>query len=144
MRQEVVVVDEGSDLSGLSDTSDVVEPLATGSTYYDVVIRYRRGDTSHHDFISHLRAALSRTGISVQEDFDEVDSVPECRVMIICLTTTYFSSALLNILEQDRRECLVVYPVFYGISSSALNSNSKVFDGFFFFTETRQIDGRLL
>ncbi|CAH8286810.1 unnamed protein product [Eruca vesicaria subsp. sativa] len=145
VRQEIVV-DEGSSLSGLSDTNDVVEPLDTGvvasssstTYYYDVVIRYRRGDMSNNDFISHLGAALCRRGITVQEDFDEVDSIPECRVLIIFLTSTYFSSGLLNILEHQRRECQVVYPIFYGVSPSDLISNSKVYDGFFHNDEAKR------
>ncbi|KAJ0264827.1 AP2/ERF domain-containing protein [Hirschfeldia incana] len=145
VQDPVVVDEEGSDLSGLSDTSDVVESRDTGGVasssssssstyfhYYDVVIRFRRGDMSSHDFISHLHAALCRKGFSVQQDFDDVDAVPVpgCRVLIICLTSTHFSSGLLNILEHLRRgyHHQVVFPIFYGISPPDLITNSKVCD----------------
>ncbi|CAN6808863.1 unnamed protein product [Brassica oleracea] len=60
-----------------SSNTGVVAASSSSSTYYDVVIRYRRGDIGNNDFISHLRAALCRRRISVDEDFDEVDTVPE-------------------------------------------------------------------
>ena len=90
---------------------------------YDAVIRYMRGCISKGDFISHLHAALSRRGVSVREDIDEVDTVPECRVLIIFLTSTYVPSNLLNIVEQQSKKPRVVYPIFYGISPSDLISN---------------------
>ncbi|XP_048596767.1 probable WRKY transcription factor 19 [Brassica napus] len=96
---------------------------------YDVVIRYRRGDVNNEDFISHLLAALSRRRISVYGDFDEVDSVQECKVLIILLTSTYVPPNLLSIVEQQRKEPQVVYPIFYGISPSDLISNSKYYEG---------------
>ncbi|CAN6980346.1 unnamed protein product [Brassica oleracea var. botrytis] len=121
-----------------SSNTGVVAASSSSSTYYDVVIRYRRGDIGNNDFISHLRAALCRRRISVDEDFDEVDTVPECRVLIIFLTSTYFSSTLLNILEHQRREYQVVYPIFYGLSPSDLISNSKVYDIFFHQDEAKR------
>ncbi|CAF1702405.1 BnaC03g72990D [Brassica napus] len=60
-----------------SSNTGVVAASSSSSTYYDVVIRYRRGDIGNNDFISHLRAALCRRRISVDEDFDEVDTVPD-------------------------------------------------------------------
>ncbi|KAL0675195.1 hypothetical protein Bca4012_003176 [Brassica carinata] len=121
-----------------SSNTGVVAASSSSSTYYDVVIRYRRGDIGNNDFISHLRAALCRRRISVDEDFDEVDTVPDCRVLIIFLTSTYFSSTLLNILEHQRREYQVVYPIFYGLSPSDLISNSKVYDIFFHQDEAKR------
>ncbi|CAH2071352.1 unnamed protein product, partial [Thlaspi arvense] len=104
---------------------------AIASNDYDVVISYMRWDISNDDFISHLRAALSRRQISVHEDFNVVGAAPECRVLIIFLTSTYVSSYLLNTLEQQRRKYRVVYPIFYGISPSDLISNGKVYDSYF-------------
>lgn len=143
-----IAVDEGSDLSELSDT----EPLDTGgvaaassvSTDYDVVIRYRRGDIRNDDFISHLSAALCRRGISVDQGFDEVDTVPQCAVLIVLLTSSDFSYSLLNILEHRRREeHQVFYPVFYGISPSDLISNSKVYGMFLFQDEPKRWEAAL-
>ncbi|CAN7116567.1 unnamed protein product [Brassica rapa subsp. narinosa] len=121
-----------------SSNTGVVAESSSYSTYYDVVIRYRRGDIGNNDFISHLRAALCRRGLSVDEDFDEVDTVPECRVLIIFLTSTYFSSTLLNIIEDQRGEYQAVYPIFYGLSPSDLISNSKVCDIFFHQDEAKR------
>ncbi|ESQ38260.1 hypothetical protein EUTSA_v10028393mg [Eutrema salsugineum] len=90
-------VDDGP----FADASDVSAAIIKD---YDVVIRYRRGDISNEDFISHLRAAFCRRGISVNEEFHEVDAVPECRVLIIFLTSTYVPSNLLNILKHQRKE----------------------------------------
>ncbi|KAL0846514.1 hypothetical protein Bca101_019760 [Brassica carinata] len=98
---------------------------------YDVVIRYKRGCISNDDFISHLRAALCRRGVSVREDTDEVDTVPECRVLIIFLTTTYVPSNLVNIVEKQSKKPRVVYPILYGISPFDLITNSKCYERFF-------------
>ncbi|KAL0730695.1 hypothetical protein Bca4012_026789 [Brassica carinata] len=98
---------------------------------YDVVIRYRRGDISKEDFVSHLRAGLCRRGISVHGEFDETDAVPECRVLILFLTSTYVPSNLVNIVEHQRKEPQVVYPIFYGISPSDVITNSKYYERFF-------------
>ncbi|KAL9286503.1 putative WRKY transcription factor 19 [Arabidopsis thaliana] len=118
-----------------SDTSDVFGPLSTCVTFsaskdYDVVIRYKRGDICNNDFISHLRASLCRRGISVYEEFSEVDAVPECRVLIILLTSTYVPSNLLNILEQQQTN-RVVYPIFYRLSPYDFISNNKNYERFF-------------
>lgn len=136
-------INERSGFRELSDSVDVYEPLHTcvassASTDYDVVIKYRRGDVSNNDFISHLRAAFCRRGIYVHEDFDEVDAVPECKVLVIFLTSTYVPYNLLNILEQQRKEPLVVYPFFYGISPSDLISNSKNYEIFFLQNEPKR------
>ncbi|CAL9232839.1 unnamed protein product, partial [Arabidopsis halleri] len=119
-----------------SDTSDVFGPLRTCARFsasedYDVVIRYRRGDQINDDFISHLRAALCRRGISVFNEFDEVDAVPKCRVFIILLTSTYVPSNLLNILEHQQTEYQAVYPIFYRLSPYDLISNSKNYERYF-------------
>ena len=97
---------------------------------YDVVIRYMRGCISKGDFTSHLRAALCRRGVSVRQDIDEVDTVPECRVLIIFLTSTYVPSNLVNIVEQQSKKPRVVYPIFYGISPSDLITNSEYYESF--------------
>ncbi|KAG2276102.1 probable WRKY transcription factor 19 [Brassica napus] len=97
---------------------------------YDVVIRYMRGCISKGDFISHLRAALCRRGVSVRQDIDEVYTVPECRVLIIFLTSTYVPSNLVNIVEQQSKKPRVVYPIFYGISPSDLITNSEYYESF--------------
>lgn len=117
--------------------SDVFAPISTCLTYsaskdYDVVIRCGRAVIRNNDFTSHLRAALSRRGISVHEDFDEVDdAVPRCRILIIFLTSTYVPSSLLNILQHQCNEPRVVYPFFYGISPSDLITNCKNYERFF-------------
>lgn len=105
---------------------------------YDAVIRYMRGCISKGDFISHLHAALSRRGVSVREDIDEVDTVPECRVLIIFLTSTYVPSNLLNIVEQQSKKPRVVYPIFYGISPSDLITNSEYYESFFLQDEPKR------
>nr|ACP30613.1 disease resistance protein [Brassica rapa subsp. pekinensis] len=112
-----------SDLS--NSASEFSTPAAASSALkeYDVVLRYRRGCISDDNFITHLRAAFYRRGVSLREDIDEVDAVPECRVLIIFLTSTYVPSNLLNIVEQQSKKPRVVYPIFYGISPSDLISN---------------------
>ncbi|KAH0925775.1 hypothetical protein HID58_018031 [Brassica napus] len=112
----------------VSDASDTSATFPA-SKDYDVVIRHG----GNNDFISHLRAALSRRGISVHEDVEETTdaAVPECRVLIIFLTTTYVPSNLLNILQHQRQESLMVYPIFYGISPSDLITNSNYYENFF-------------
>ncbi|KAH0910512.1 hypothetical protein HID58_033833 [Brassica napus] len=114
-----------SDLS--NSASEFSTPAAASSALkeYDVVLRYRRGCISNDNFITHLHAAFYRRGVSLREDIDEVDAVPECRVLIIFLTSTYVPSNLLNIVEQQSKNPRVVYPIFYGISPSDLISNSN-------------------
>ncbi|CAA7018591.1 unnamed protein product [Microthlaspi erraticum] len=120
----------------VSDFMNVVQRL-TGfhsSATYDVVIRYGKGDVSSDDFISHLRAALCRRGVSVNgdPDDDDVDAVPECRVLIIILTSTYVPCNLVTILERQREDpSLVVYPLFYKISPSDLINNKKKYESSF-------------
>ncbi|KAJ0243187.1 hypothetical protein HA466_0204060 [Hirschfeldia incana] len=118
----------------ISDPNHVfAPPISTSATFpaskdYDVVIKHGEDN----DFISHLRASLSRRGISVREDFEETDAVPGCKVLIIFLTPTYVPSNLLNILQHQRKESqVVVYPVFYGISPSDFITNSKYYEDFF-------------
>ncbi|CAN8238004.1 unnamed protein product [Cochlearia groenlandica] len=118
-------VDEGSCLSGVTDASDVVNASLSSSfssTVYDVVISYGRGDISNDGFIGHLRAALSRRGISVHEHFDEIDTVLECTALIIFFTSTFIP---LNILQHQRTKARVVYPIFYRVKPSDLIINSK-------------------
>ncbi|KAG2330524.1 hypothetical protein Bca4012_019892 [Brassica carinata] len=106
--------------------AELSTPVASSALKeYDVVLRYRRGCTSNDNFITHLRAAFYRRGVSVREDIDEVDTVPDCRVLIIFLTSTHVPSNLLNIVEQQGNEPRVVYPIFYEISPSDLISNSN-------------------
>lgn len=114
-----------------SDTND-------GFEYYDVVIRYGSGDVIDDDFISHLRAALCRRGISVYTEFDEVDAVPKCRVLIILLTRTYVPSNLFNILKHQRTKYRVVYPIFYRLSAYELISNIKNYERFFLQDEPKR------
>lgn len=59
-----------------------------------------------------------------------MDGVPECRVLIIFLTSTYVLSNLLTILEHQQKGPRVVYPLFYEISPYDLNSN-KNYERFF-------------
>ncbi|CAL9232842.1 unnamed protein product, partial [Arabidopsis halleri] len=125
-----------------TDTSDFSGPLSTCVTFsaskdYDVVIRYKRGDRSNDDFISHLCASLHRRGISVYEEFSEVDAVPECRVLIILLTSTYVPSNLLNILEHQQAD-RVVYPIFYRLSPYDFISNNKNYESFFLQDEPKR------
>ncbi|CAF2042702.1 unnamed protein product [Brassica napus] len=118
-------------LNSVSDLSNSASEFSTPATAssalkeYDVVLRYRRGCISNDNFITHLRAAFYRRGVSLREDIDEVDAVPECRVLIIFLTSTYVPSNLLNIVEQQSKKPRVVYSIFYGISPSDLISNSN-------------------
>lgn len=110
---------------------------------YDVVLRYRRGGCiSNDNFVAHLRAAFYRRGVFVREDMDdEVNAaVPECKVLIIFLTSTYLPSNLLNIVEQQGKEPprVVVYPIFYGISPSDLISNSNNYERLFHQDEAKR------
>ncbi|KAJ0264828.1 WRKY transcription factor 19 [Hirschfeldia incana] len=105
---------------------------------YDVVIRYMRGCIGNDDFVSHLRAALCRRGVSVGEDTDEEDAVPECRVLIIFLTSTYLPSNLVNIVKQQSKKPRVVYPILYGISPSDLITYSKCYERFFLQNEPKR------
>ncbi|KAF8101662.1 hypothetical protein N665_0202s0025 [Sinapis alba] len=126
-------------VSGLNNSASYVEKSSSkdhqeaelsrrvSSSVYDVVVRYKRDYISKDDFISHLRAALCRRGVSVREDMDEVDAVPECKVLIIFLTSTYVPSNLLNIVEQQGKEPRLVYPIFYGISPSDVITNERIF-----------------
>ncbi|XP_018469962.1 probable WRKY transcription factor 19 isoform X1 [Raphanus sativus] len=112
----------------ITTSATATATFPASSKDYDVVIRHGR---NNYDFITHLRAALSLRGISVHEDFEEeTDAVPGCRVLIIFFTPTYLPSNLLNILQHQRKESLVVYPVFYGISPSDLITNSKYYESF--------------
>ncbi|CAD5327646.1 unnamed protein product [Arabidopsis thaliana] len=126
-----------------TDTRDFLGPLSTrvrfsASKDYDVVIRYGRADISNEDFISHLRASLCRRGISVYEEFNEVDAVPKCRVLIIVLTSTYVPSNLLNILEHQHTEDRVVYPIFYRVSPYDFVCNSKNYERFYLQDEPKK------
>ncbi|XP_023637384.1 probable WRKY transcription factor 19 isoform X1 [Capsella rubella] len=119
-----------------TDTSAFVRPVNTcvpisASTDYDVVIMYERGDICNDDFISHLRASLCRRGISVYEEFNVVDAVPECNVLIIVLTSTYVPSNLLIILDHQQTDDRVVYPIFYKLSPYDFISNKKNYERFF-------------
>ncbi|CAN6867906.1 unnamed protein product [Brassica oleracea] len=128
-----VEIEKGSS-KDLQDTELITSPIGE----YDVVIRYMRGCISKGDFISHLRAALCRRGVSVRQDIDEVDAVPECRVLIIFLTSTYVPSNLVNIVEQQIKKPRVVYPIFYGISPSDLITNSEYYESFFLQDEPKR------
>jgi len=110
----------------------------SSSKDYDVVIRYGRADISNEDFISHLRASLCRRGISVYEEFNEVDALPKCRVLIIVLTSTYVPSNLLNILEHQHTEDRVVYPIFYRLSPYDFVCNSKNYERFYLQDEPKK------
>ncbi|CAL9232844.1 unnamed protein product [Arabidopsis halleri] len=126
-----------------TDTSDFFGPLSTRVTFsaskdYDVVIRYGREDISNNDFISHLCASFCRRGISVYEEFNEVDAVPESRVLIILLTSTYVPSNLLNILEHQHTEDRAVYPIFYRLSPYEFVCNSKNYERFFLQDEPKK------
>ncbi|OAO98039.1 WRKY19 [Arabidopsis thaliana] len=113
-------------------------PRFSSSKDYDVVIRYGRADISNEDFISHLRASLCRRGISVYEEFNEVDALPKCRVLIIVLTSTYVPSNLLNILEHQHTEDRVVYPIFYRLSPYDFVCNSKNYERFYLQDEPKK------
>lgn len=128
-----VEIEKGSS-KDLQDTELITSPIGE----YDVVIRYMIGCISKGDFISHLRAALCRRGLSVRQDIDEVDAVPECRVLIIFLTSTYVPSNLVNIVEQQIKKPRVVYPIFYGISPSDLITNCEYYESFFLQDEPKR------
>lgn len=107
------------------DTKEVFGSLNTWRKY-DVIIRCKKGDISYDNFTSYLRVALCRRGISVYEDSNEVYAVPECRILIILLTSTYIPSNLLDILVYQHTEHLVVYPIFIGLSPyDFINNNPR-------------------
>ncbi|KAF3565073.1 hypothetical protein DY000_02015420 [Brassica cretica] len=133
LNNSYVEIEKGSS-KDLQDTELITSPIGE----YDVVIRYMRGCISKGDFISHLRAALCRRGVSVRQDIDEVDAVPECRVLIIFLTSTYVPSNLVNIVEQQIKKPRLVYPIFYGISPSDLITNSEYYESFFLQDEPKR------
>ena len=91
-------------------------------------------DTIRHSFLSHISAGFHRIGISCEYPVSDHDCVPEdlvaaiakSKVALVILSEEYAFSKrcldeLLNVSEcRDSNNNLVVVPVFYGLTKSAL------------------------
>ncbi|XP_039173124.1 toll/interleukin-1 receptor-like protein [Eucalyptus grandis] len=107
---------------------------------FDVVISYKRKDTG--DFVSHLKAALERRGIRTFVDYilDEGEEIlpaieaviKQSNIAVVVVSQHFHTSPwclneLVKILDCQKKQGLIVFPIFWGIDARELREQSSPF-----------------